>query len=248
MHVQRNRSWRGGVKKKKGKGGKKEIERKGAIHTCIACSKNFCHVIKAVKFWPLLLLLLQNSFHPASGTCLLLAFPFVVFWWWKLLCFSHQARKWKRASRWLCQRKVVNFKFQERWELFHRYGWVAEFILTTDFDDLPNGLPNNVARAFLCTLGTLKDLGQRQTFHLMAYSGRLLRPPVGCRPWAWWFFTIKKLPQGRKNIFSTHTHTHTHQPTEAHTHKSKQHFPALAALISLCLIPAFYYYYFFGWV
>lgn len=79
MHVQRNRSWRGGVKKKKGKGGKKEIERKGAIHTCIACSKNFCHVIKAVKFWPLLLLLLQNSFHPASGTCLLLAFPFVVF-------------------------------------------------------------------------------------------------------------------------------------------------------------------------
>jgi len=52
---------------------------------------------------------------------------------------------------------------------------------------------------------------------------------------------IKKLPQGRKNI-----RPKTSNPTKTHTHKSKQHLAALAALISLCLIPAFYYYYFFG--
>lgn len=73
--------------------------------------------------------------------------------------------------------------------------------------------PTMLLELFLCTLGTLKDLGQRQTFHLMAC---LLRPPVGCRPWAWWFFTIKKLPQGRKNIFSTHTHTHTPAHRSSH--------------------------------
>lgn len=118
---------------------------------------------------------------------------------------------------------------------------MAEFILTTDFDDLPNGLPNNVARAFLCTLGTLKDLGQRQTFHLMAYSGRL--SVAALEPGD--FSRLKSCHKAGKTFSA---HTHTHQPTEAHTHKSKQHFPALAALISLCLIPAFYYYYFFGWV
>lgn len=99
--------------------------------------------------------------------------------------------------------------------------------------------PTMLLELFLCTLGTLKDLGQRQTFHLMAYSGRL--SVAALEPGD--FSRLKSCHKAGKTFSA-----HTHQPTEAHTHKSKQHFPALAALISLCLIPAFYYYYFFGWV
>lgn len=123
-------------------GGGAVVLKKGASHTCIACSKNFCHVIKAGKLQAIVVVVAA-----ASGTCLLQVPPprrmvekFCVF------LIRHENENALVLVVDSAREKLLTLKFlRAAVRTFSKWPWKRcggvgfGSVLTTDFDDLPNG-------------------------------------------------------------------------------------------------------------